>query len=343
MRKHICMMMAVLMLGACAHGEVSGDTGNVTGSWGDAFLTEWGTSTEEKPTFEDPAPVRDSAVGAELDKDIYFHEAGDCAGKEGRKQVKKSELPCPICVDDDISSKVTAKLRGGTVIVRVPVKWMERQEDLDKITFNMGESKYDREEGMKRLADALHGEDYCDFLEDWNEKGKARENTWDVQIYDTEKLLVMNRRFIGNAWYMAIRPLEAIEDDELRVKMGFSKGVAEAKGDTLTMTQTHEWFNDRYKLKPTKDTAKAAFKQEYEGYTLTLYPTMDMYVAVVHLNDATEDDLWYLWLTPGDREKIVMNGYMNGDTGVFCGILTKGEAQIIMDGGEVTVENAPMF
>ena len=176
MKKYICMVLAILMMGAAACGEVylpdftvmAQTSGSISGDWGDAFLTDWGTSSVETAIEEAEKEP------AELDKDVYFHEADDCYGKEGRKQVKKSKLPCPICVDDDISSRVTAKLRGGTVIVRVPTEWMERQDDLEKITFNVGESQYDREEGMKWLADALHGEDYCDFLEDWDEDGKAK-------------------------------------------------------------------------------------------------------------------------------------------------------------------------
>ena len=43
------------------------------------------------------------------------------------------------------------------------------------------------------------------------------------------------------------------------------------------------------------------------------------------------------------RENIVMNGYMTKDKGVYCCVLTEGEARTIMNGGKVVIENAPEF
>lgn len=337
MKKYALVFLICLLAGTCAHGEVSlpdftlpaQSTGSISGEWGDVFFS---------------VDMRAEERAAEkLDRDIYYHEAEGCYGKLNREQPKKSKMPCPICTDEEFKAKITAMERGGTIVVRIPESWMEKQTGFTEGFFSTGAREYDWENGQWTLSDHIHGEKYCDFLEDWAEDGKARETSWGASIQSDADLLIMHSRYMQNAWYFVLRP-DGEVDDELRVNLSLSKGTVEAEGDVLRVNPSEQdWNNKKYKLKLTKDKSKAVFQQEYDGFKVSLYETMDIYAAVVYQYGASETDLFYMSLIVGDRDAIVLDGYMSGEKGIYCGVLTEGEAQFIMDGGEVAISNAPVF
>lgn len=337
MKKYVLILVACLLVGTCAHAEVNlpdfsltaQSTGIISGEWGDVFFSV-DMETEER-------------ADEKLDKDIYYHEADDCYGKLNREQVKKSKLPCPICTDVEFKTKITAVERAGTIVVRIPESWMKAQTGFKEGFFSNGAREYTWENGQRNLSDRLHGEAYCDFLEDWAEKGKARETTWSADIQSSDDLLIMHSRYMQNAIYFVLRPKDKA-DDELRVNLSLYKGSIEAEGDIMRVNASEkEWNNKKFKLRLTQDKSKAVFQQEYDGFKVSLYETMGVYAVVVYQYGASETDLFYMSLLIGDRDAIVLDGYMSGDKGVYCGVLTTGEAQIIMDGGEVAIKNAPLF
>jgi len=343
MKRRISLLILLALLLSCAQAEVylpdltvpAQATGVLTGSWGDAFLS--GTSFAEK--------------------DIYRHATEDCYGLEGRAVNPDAAAPCPICVPEKLSGKITASVRGGTVIVRIPESWMEKQSGFEAAFFSSGAREYLFEEAITaattrnytgsdagfRLAGTVHGQAYTDLLSARGEGKTASAATWSVDIASGEKMLVMNRRYLGNAWYFVLRPTAKVKDT-LKVNLSLFRGRAEIDGNALRVIRDEEWHNKKFELKPKKDDAKAAFSAEYDGCKLTLYETaMDVYAAVIHKYNASENDLFYLQLKLDNRESIVLDGYMNGNKGVFCGVLTKGEAQMIMEGRDVIIENAPQF
>jgi len=296
----------------------------ISGDWGDAFLSAWETA---KPA----------------QRDIYAHSTKDCYGLEGRIMNPDSDLPCPICMSEDYGDKITAVVRGGTVIVRIPEAWMENQSGFTQPFFGEGTREYTGEEAQKWLAWDLRGQAYADFLRDWQENGSASADMWGASIASSEKLLVMNERHLGNASYFVLRPSGKVKDT-LDVNLSVFRYGAEAEGETLRKYRDADWNNKKQPLKLISDDAKAAFTGEYNGCKLTLYETeMGVYAAVIYKYDAAPADLFYLWLRIDNRKNIVMDGYMNKDRGVYCCVLTRGEAQMIMDGYEVVIENAPQF
>ena len=331
MKKRICLVLA-LMLMTAAQAEVylpdfsltAQASSGISGDWGDAFLSAWETA---KPA----------------EQDIYAHSTEDCYGLGDRVINPDATLPCPICVSEDHPAKISASERGGTVIVRVPDAWMEKQTGFTQPFFGDGCREYTGEEAQKWLALDLRGQAYGDFLNEWQENGSAEAVAWSAGIAESEKLMQMNQRHLGNASFFVLRPSGKVKDS-LNVNLSVFRYGVEAEGDILRMYRDADWSNKKQPVKLTKDDAKAAFTGEYNGCKLTLYETeMGVYAAVIYKYDADEADLFYLWLRIDNRENIVMNGYMHKDKGVYCCVLTKGEAQMIMDGREVVIENAPQF
>ena len=330
MKKLACVFL-ILMLAGGARAEVylpdfsltAQTASGVSGAWGDAFLTAWETA--------EPA-----------EKDVYYHSTEDCPGLEGRVADPGADAPCPVCVSTDCGDSIAAVVRGGTVIVRIPEAWMEKQSGFTRAFFGTTSREYTGEEAGKSLSADLRGQAYADFLREWQTTGAAKAVTWGANIECGEKILKMNERHIGNARYFVLRPSGKVKDS-LKVSLSLLRRSAEAEGDVLRLSNDSEW-DGKYTLKITRDDAEAAFTGEYDGCRLTLYETkLGVYAAVVYKYDADEADLFYLNLTVGDREAVVMNGYMSGDKGVYCGVLTEGEARLIMDGENVEIRNAPWF
>jgi len=331
-KRFVCMALIIMLMGASAMGEVylpdfsltAQTATSVSGAWGDAFLTAWETAK--------PAP-----------KDIYSHSAADCWGLEGRTQAKKPMADCPICVQETFDAKITAVERGGTVIVRVPESWMENQSGYTQPFFGESSREYTGNQAREWLAMDVHGQAYEAFLTDWENSGEATATGWRAGIQEVKGLKLMNDRHLGNAFYFVLRP-EGKVGDTLDVNLGLSRMRAEAEGDVLRMYLDAEWSNEKYPLKLTKNSSSAVFTGEYGNNRLSLYETgLGVYAAVIYKFDADSGDLFYLWLEIEDRKNIVMNGYMHKDKGVYCCVLTEGEAQMIMNGYEVVIENAPEF
>lgn len=331
MKKKMCLVLA-LMLMTAAQAEVylpdfsipAQTVSGISGDWGDAFLTAWETAR--------PAET-----------DIYNHNTSDCYGLGERIMNPNADMPCPVCMSEENGDEITAVERGGTVIVRIPDAWMEKQTGFTQPFFGDGCREYTGEEAQKWLAQYLRGQTYADFLGEWNETGSAEAVAWTAGIAENEKLKEMNDRHLGNASFFVLRPMEKVTDT-LNVNLSVYRYGFEAEGEILRQYRDADWNNKKHPIKLIKDDAAAAFTGEYNGCKLTLYETeMGVYAAVIYKYDADDADLFYLWLRIDNRENIVMNGYMYKNRGVYCCVLTKGEAQMIMDGKEVVIENAPQF
>ena len=331
MKRKLCLIL-MLMLACAARAEVclpdftltAQTSSGISGAWGDAFLSA-------------------SETQAPAEGDIYAHSTGDCCGLGGRVVNPDASFPCPVCMSEELPAKITASERGGTVIVRIPDAWMEKQTGFTQPFFGDGSREYTGEEARTRLAADLRGQAYADFLDQWQGTGSAEAVMWSASIASGEKLLLMNDRKLGNASYFVLRPSGKAKET-LNVNLSLFRYGAEAEGDILRIWRDADWNSKKHALKLTKDDAEAAFTGEYSGCRLTLYETeAGVYAAVIYKYGADKADLFYLWLRIDNRENIVMNGYMHKDKGVYCCVLTKGEAQMIMDGREVVIENAPQF
>ena len=115
---------------------------------------------------------------------------------------------------------------------------------------------------------------------------------------------------------------------------------AQAELKLIQQTQTEE-----YTYAWTKFSGSAVFVRQYDTCQIEVY-TMDdaiqTNIAVITLPNADPEELEYYGLCIGDQAAIPIYGYMNGDDGIFCCILTKAEFDHLINGAAVQIKN-PFF
>lgn len=275
-----------------------------------------------------PSAVLAAFEPADVPKtDLYYHENPACAARTDREEDPEAKFPCPVCVPEEIDGEPSCVERGGTYVLRIPDKWMASrpEKEIHGVFAGTSVDEYRGEAGQEKLAELLHGAEYNDFLADYAANGYAETRVFTPTCI--ENGLVMNLRHIGGAWYLTMH--EPPEEIYLR----FFTGDMWMENDTLHVHEYLEWGDYDYELKPVRKSDRgAAFEAEYIGFDIAIYDEMDTKIVVVHEWAADRDLLENARLIIGAEAPVMLNGYMNGDQGVFCGVLTDAEAAAIADG-----------
>lgn len=276
---------------------------------------------------------------------IYWHANASCQGEFMLEADSTKDLfPCPVCVQEDVKPEVTAVERGGTIILRMPDSWANSRTGIHGIFGASNAERYEGEEAVRMAGHFLHGDEYNAFMKSWQETGKAEDWIWVPQIYPENNEFFMNERHIGGAWYVTMRP-DRVSGDSIRMYLRFFCGMMRADGDRLTAAiWDDEWGDDNYILKFSKKQNKSStFSRDYGDFSIDIYDELDTHIAVVRWKNADKDLLKEVRLTVGDQPDIILNGYMSGADGVFCGTLTDGEDHLIRTGAPVKLWHEPWY
>ena len=286
--------------------------------------------------------------------DEYYHAAANCAlaATVSPVSVKEAEdqgkLPCPACVDDEAGYKgIEAAERGGTLVIRVPDKWMEERpagETEDNFEHYWSGEFTGREADML-LSEQLHGAAYRELLaalEDDAPIHRAISRVPDIEL-DAGALL-MNRRHIGAAWLLTYRPAEAArkaleKDGRLQIPLYFTVNQLTLQKDALNVYGGGLWRDKEFRVKPQKSKNATRFEAESDGLRLQVFRDMDVNICVLHLDSPDPDRLaGASLLIDGADRGIRMDGYDAGGHAVYCCALTDGEVRALENGAAAGIE-----
>ena len=254
--------------------------------------------------------------------DEYWHAhpacalAGTVAPIDMGEAVAQGKYPCPVCVDDEAPyGDVHSVVRGGTLVIRVPDRWMEGRpagETADNFSYRYDDyaEPFFGGAGFAEMARQLHGAKYRKLLAAWQVYEEARpagESAEAIRalapeivyarepgVVPVEGGLLMHQRHIGGAWYLVYRPGEAgrnrlKKDGRLDVDLYFTVNALRAEGAVddgrpgktilaLDVFPGGLWEDKAYSLKPVKSKNTTDFEAaaEANGASLTLTVFRDM-------------------------------------------------------------------
>lgn len=292
--------------------------------------------------------------------DSYYHAAERCAlagtvSEISLREAKaQGKYPCPACVDDDIRYKgVRSVIRGGTLVVRVPDDWMQRQQSDAKGTLSIETlwlGDYSGRDAELAISELLHGADYRAFLDALASRGSAStgdgEGPEHARVPDialADGALTMNRRHIGAAWYLVIRPGEAdraslADHSRVSAGLGFEVEQLRMQGNALTVSRLQRWQDPDFSIKPKKSKNKTRFMIEQGDLALAVYDDMQSNICVIRQGNVAGVSLADAALTiDGVAVETRMNGYFDGTYAIFCCMLTDAEADALEGGAEAAI------
>ena len=283
--------------------------------------------------------------------DVYYHQHAACALGNGLYVVQSTDglYPCPVCADDpEVHEEPEAFLLGDTVIIRMPDQWMRERPDIDTVFAAWDKNWYSGNEAVQLVSQMLHGTDYRAFLD--NDEAVAY--AYYPGIYAASRYC---QRHIGDSWYVTTYLPENVPQDialvrkpwrDLNTWHGYLRffGGRIWKRDGLVMYyEPAEWRDSDYSiaLKGLSDTP--VYEAERDGYAYSLYACEDVFLCVVSdipeaLKAVISDDMDYnlTLLIDGMPFWADIETYYDGK---YCFPLTAGEAQLLQNGGVLSLFN----
>ncbi len=287
--------------------------------------------------------------GTQMD-DLYYHINLNCGGADGMVPITaqaaadSGKYPCPVCIQDDTewAAGIAAIARGNTIIVRIADSLLDEAEPEDVFTHSLT-GAYQIAEAPARLAECLHGDRYNGFLQEIR-SGDAHAIAHVPAVLPRDandrSTLIMNRRHIGNAWYIAFRPEDAI-GDHWNMYWRINGYNIDVESDSLTISITQQTPTEEYAIAALQFSDPAAFSGQYDGCQIDVFADAGSDVhanaAVITQHFANAAFLENCTLFIGDRVRIPINGYMSGTDGIFCCTLTQAEYEYLKSGAKARV------
>lgn len=286
--------------------------------------------------------------------DDYYHAAEHCAlagtvsAVTLREATEQGKLPCPACVDDDAGyGDVRAVVRGGTLVIRVPDRWMAERpaSQMDAGFERFWSGEYTGRQAQTALAEQLHGAAYRAMLEGGADRRTDTARVPDIEL-DAEALL-MNRRHIGAAWYLVYRPGEAArqalaQDGRLKIPLCFTVNTLTMQGSALNIYCGGLWRDGAFSLKPSKSSSDLMFEGDYgDGLSAKLLTGLEAVVCVIHRKDPPPDTLkGAVVLIDGADRGIRVDGYASDGDAVYCCVLDAAQSAALVDGAPLAIAPA---
>ncbi len=318
MRRWICTLLSILMLICAAQAE-----------------TYFGTQKD----------------------DLYYHINMRCGGANGMIPITTEDAdadgkyPCPICIQDDTEweSDASAVARGNTIVVRISDSWIERHELYGDFHYSFFGFQQ-KEESPETLSEYLHGDAFNRVLREI-QSGETNAVLRAPTVLRTDEnrqsVLVMNRRHIGNAWYITFRPEAQIGDHwDMRWRINAFEIDVQSQGHfTFDLVQQSPVAS--YPLATPQFSESAAFSAEYDGCQIDVFADAGQdvraNVAVITVPNADKDNLTNCALRIGDQVSIPINGYMDSESAIFCCTLTDAEVAHLENGAKAQVKTPSAF
>ena len=313
MRKGLVMLLAALLLPACALADVQSD-----------FWT--------------------------CNEDLYYHFNRYCGGADELVPISEKaalafgKYACPVCHQaEDAGGDVQAVVRGGTIVVRFSDAWLARPE-LTGVFGWSPDSEYSGEAAEKRLTEYLHGDAYNSFMADFMADGSAEGRARVPDILSVDGELIMSRRHIGNAWYAIVRPAVKFNGswnmywriDGIRLRR---------EGESLFTNFDLQTVEEHKELSLSRGgSGGPVFELDNDALALSVYRELDANIAVIYEKSADADFLEDAQLRmSGMTEGIELDGYMDGGQGVYCCTLTDGELALLEGGVQPEIWHKPLL
>lgn len=279
-----------------------------------------------------------------LENDLYWHVNAACGGELMLEADNMQEhFACPVCVPETFKKGIDAVERGGTIILRMTDEWMANRKDIGSVFGFSPVSSYEGEAASEMLTRYLHGDAYNAFMGSYAETGKAEGMAYEPDIYPENAELFMNQRHIGGAWYVTMRPAR-VSGDSIEIYLRFFAGKIWMEDEVLQVDFSQEWGDTDYELKFSEKSGKGkTFSKDYGDFSIAVHEEMDTYIAIIYQPGGDKDLLKDVRLSIADQPDIILNGYMNADTAVYCCVLTEGEMHLIESGADVKLWHEPWY
>ena len=283
--------------------------------------------------------------------DLCYHAYYSCGGAIDVQPISPEEAeaggryPCPICIpnDNEWESDIAAVARGNTIILRIADHLIESAPLHGNFSFVRREPAILCADVPLCLAKYINGDAYCRFVQDM----KSDSAVITVRIpavcsANDNDPRILNRRHIGNAWYFALQTDAPMDDtfdiswraNAFKFKFSYDSG--------LTVNDAQQTDLYPASLKPSPQTEPAAFSAQYDDCRIDVYTDAGQDVraniAVITLSGADANNLDNCTLSIGDPVSIPVNGYMDGENGVFCCTLTDVEIARLKNGEKAEIQ-----
>lgn len=228
--------------------------------------------------------------------------------------------------------------RGGTVVIQIPWEWINsaemggtwwggiyqgEDERLTDVLFNMLPPS--------EVASAVLG----------GYSGARMIRTFGFNGWDS-KALRMSSRPLEDAWYCVVRPEYGFSNNIVMYSTVMEYSLIVQDGVASGNLEREKVDQNPINIPVTAmDDLKASWKKDYSGFSLSLFPVQQVYIAVIYEKNAPADDLsntrLLIPMTGYDYEEVCidLDGYMDGKTGVYCCVLSGEEALQITEGAAV--------
>lgn len=297
----------------------------------------------------------EGAIWVDDDVTNRFHATDRCAlaagnPLENRGGPTSEYFPCQACVADETEyAGVACWARGGTAIVRLPDAWIEAalSEDAapgevpDALIHGGGSEDAD-------LARLVHGRAYVDLLAALD-AGSTQAATAFVPEYVGGDLL-MSCRHLGAAWYLAVRPEGGTDGFALPLRLWRADLEVEPHPAGVTLRAAGAICRElEAPLTPVPSSGEVTLRWEDGDYSgLDLYVVRDgdvnaLVVRMKYCDPDDPDDPGLNRLAAYVRDQFALNGYMDGEDGVFVAAVTDGEVNMLRQKVFLDMNAAPVW
>ena len=298
--------------------------------------------------------LAEGAIWVDDDMTLRYHATEKCA--LAAKNLLESHgpaseyYPCQACVaEDGEQTDPQCTVRGGTAIVRLSDDWLRRTlaegtrpGEIPDALIHLGGTD---DEDLARL---VHGRDYVRLLEG-QAAGSSQRAEALVPEYAGDGLL-MSCRHLGAAWYLAVRPEGGVGE---RLELPLRLWRAELQIDVypagiILSTEGAECRETTLTLSPVKSSGEVIWQRDDgmadQGETVIRDGSLYTLVLRLHYCDPDDpDDPGLNRLACYGGEHFALNGYMDGDDGVFVAALTRGEVYALRQKIAFSAYEAPVW